>query len=640
MAAVRSVQSLSPDRLDDVLARDAIYAAVGRCRDHLSPAGEDDDRPSMDVLMGQAIAAKLVPEARVGSVASASWVVVRRRIAWLLWEWSEQVPRESRLDVYALLVELLEDVPQQTDVAVRLAAARSIAAIADALEFDADGFEPLLPKALRNLATLAAASDLHEMESIKVCTDALAILIERMGARIAPHADALVDLVPMLWQQDDPDCKARPSIIVFVSKVLRAIEMLPAEGTSGALMQKVHLMVAPIVRESLQPSVSHLLAKDAIGMVWIRALHSTPVMTQPLFELMALAKVLVVQPDYCVEMCRVVEEMAMLNPLELLQTYGADLLQAMGGIIADPSNPMVLAPISALDTLVQALVGLPNWNHVCGAWIDALESTRLVAAIVGALLHFADATLIATHFVALLCRIAFHCPDATFVRLVDAAWRDMDHRQVATPAAVWRPLLKLVCERFDNMASARKRRVTALGLASMLESAVVAYEQNPDAGVQEVIACVPEMIGCGARVLPNWPSPNHSIQASTTALLRRLHPWSSPMCFSTTMTTHGSRMFHREQQGRREQPLPMERSRLRSTSMWPACLRMPMHPSQQLRLLWPKWTRSCCPCSNRTSTNRPTPPQTHTHLRSEAQQRWMTRVGISERARVLQSRIS
>ncbi|GAK63367.1 ARM repeat-containing protein [Moesziomyces antarcticus] len=493
--------SLSPENLDDVLARDAIYAAVGRCRDHLSPAGEDDERPSMDVLMGQAIAAKLVPEARVGSVASASWVVVRRRIAWLLWEWSEQVPRESRLGVYALLVELLEDVPDQTDVAVRLAAARSIAAIADALEFDADGFESLLPKALRNLATLAAASELHEMESIKVCTDALAVLIERMGARIAPHADALVDLVPMLWQQDDPDCKARPSIIVFVSKVLRAIEMLPAQGSSGALMQKVHLIVAPIVRESLQPSVSHLLAKDAIGMVWIRALHSTPVMTQPLFELMALAKVLVVQPDYCVEMCRVVEEMAMLNPLALLQTYGADLLQAMGGIIADPSNPMVLAPISALDTLVQSLVGLPNWNDVCSAWIDALESTRLVAAIVGALLHFADATLIATHFVALLCRIAFHCPDATFVRLVDAAWRDMDHSRFATPAAVWRPLLKLVCERFDNMASARKRRVTALGLASMLESAVVAYEQNPDAGVQEVIACVPEMIGVWSEIL-------------------------------------------------------------------------------------------------------------------------------------------
>ncbi|EST07512.1 Importin-beta, N-terminal domain protein [Kalmanozyma brasiliensis GHG001] len=494
---------LSTDNQDDVLARDAIYAAVGRCREHLSPAGKDDDRPSMDVLMGQAIANKLIPEARLGSVTSPMWVMIRRRIAWLLWEWSEQVPREARLDVYALLVDLLEDVPDQTDVAVRLAAARSISAIADALEFDADGFEPFLPEALRNLATLAAASDLHEMESIKVCTDALSILIERMGPRIAPHADALVDLVPMLWQQDDPDCKARPSIIVFISKVLRAIEMLPATGSSGALMQKVHHMVSPIVRESLHPKVSHLLAKDAISMLWIRALHSTPTMTQPLFSLLDLAKDLIVQPDYCVEMCRVVEEISLLNPLEMLQTYGQDLLTAFGGIIADPSNPMVLAPISALDTLIQALVSLPNWSEVCTRWIGALESTRLAAALVGSLLHFQDATLIATHFVALLCRIAYHCPGDSFVRLVCASWTHISGPDYPTPASVFPALLKYICSRFENMASARKRRVTALGLASMLDSAIAHSEQHPESGevVQAVVACTPEMIAVWSEML-------------------------------------------------------------------------------------------------------------------------------------------
>ncbi|KAJ1028739.1 hypothetical protein NDA16_001904 [Ustilago loliicola] len=525
-----SSSKLSSDNLDDILARDAIYAAVGRCRDYLSPTGEDDDRPSMDVLMGQAIASKLVPEARLGNVTSRMWVVIRRRTAWLLWEWSEQVPRESRLDVYSLLVDLLEDVPDQTDVAVRLAAARSISAITDALEFDADGFEPFLPQALRNLAKLAAASDLHEMESIKVCTDALSILIERMGPRIAPHADALVDLVPMLWQQEDPDCKARPSIIVFISKVLRAIEMLPATGTSGALMQKVHHMVSPIVRESLSPKVSHLLAKDAISLLWIRALHSTPTMTQPLFELLDLAKDLVIQPDYCVEMCRVIEEISMLNPLEMLQTHGNDLLSAFSQIIADPSNPMVLAPISALDTLVQSLVALPNWTEVQEMWVSALESTRLAAALVGSLLHFQDATLIATHFVSLLCRVAYHCPNNSFVRLVSASWQDMSHEQYPSPASLWQPLIKFICTRFENMASMRKRRVTALGLASIFESAIIEFEQvqqgQPSEGevTQEVVACVPEMIALWSEMLAEI---NESRPLDTGKYVRPTSPISS-----------------------------------------------------------------------------------------------------------------
>lgn len=517
--------NLSTDRLDDILARDAIYAAVGRCRDHLSPAGEDDDRPSMDVLMGQAIANKLVPEARLGSVTSPMWVVIRRRIAWLLWEWSEQVPRESRLDVYSLLVDLLQAVAEQTDVAVRLAAARSISAIADALEFDADGFEPFLPKSLHHLATLAAASDLHEMESIKTCTDALSILIERMGPRIAPHADALVDLVPMLWQQEDPDCKARPSIIVFISKVLRAIEMLPATGTSGALMQKVHHMVSPIVRESLDPKVSHLLAKDAISMLWIRALHSTPEMTEPLFGLLGLVKELIVQPDYCVEMCRVVEEISLLNPVEMLQTYGEDLLTAFGRIIADPNNPMVLAPISALDTLVQALVALPNWAEVRDVWIGAMESTRLAAALVGSLLHFQDATLIATHFISLLCRIAYHCPSSSFVRLVSNSSRDILSEAYPSPTSIWQPLLRLICSRFENMASTRKRRVTALGLASILSSAIHLHEQDAANEItQEVVACAPDMIAVWSEMLAEI---NESKPLDTSKYVRPTSPIAS-----------------------------------------------------------------------------------------------------------------
>ncbi len=311
------------------------------------------------------------------------------------------------------------------------------------------------------------------------------------GPRIAPHADALVDLVPMLWQQEDPDCKAKPSIIVFISKVLRAIEMLPATGTSGALMQKVHHMVSPIVRESLHPKVSHLLAKDAISMLWIRALHSTPTMTQPLFELLDLAKDLVVQPDYCIEMCRVVEEISMLNPLEMLQTYGNDLLSHLG---------RSLQTLPTLWSLPQSLHSIPgaspgstaNWTEVREMWISALESTRLAAALVGALLHFQDATLIATHFVSLLCRIAYHCPHDSFVRLVSSAWSDMAHDQYPTPASIWQPLLKFIWPSSKTCL----RPVSDVSLPSawpsILDSAIVVYEQQPQHGsevTEAIVAC-------------------------------------------------------------------------------------------------------------------------------------------------------
>ncbi|KAN0063316.1 hypothetical protein ACQY0O_004481 [Thecaphora frezii] len=486
--------SLSLDSLDDVLARDAIYAAVGRCRDYLGRAGEDDDLPSANQLMGRAIAERLIPEAKLNSATGPLWVVIRRRIAWLLWEWSEQVVVESRPAVYALLVELLSEVPNQTDIAVRLASARCISALADALEFDADGFVPFLSDALQSLATLAAASDLHEMESIRTCTDSLSVLIERMGPRVAPHSDALVDLVPMLWQQEDPDCKAKPSVIVFISKILRAIELLPVEGQTAALMQKLHSVVAPIVRDSLNPAVSHLLAKDALSLLYVRALHSTSSMTQPLFEVLELAKDLIAQPDYCVEICRAIEEVSMLNPLEMLQRYGADILSAFTTILADPTSPMVLAPIAALDTLVQALAGLDNWIDIRDTWMQMLDSTGVLTALVGCLLHTKESANIATHFVSLLCRIAFYSPGSSFIQLMRSAASHMPHTY-PTSTLIWPPLLSLVCQRFENMASLRKRKVTALGLAACLDAAVTLHATEVgNADSKEVFAKVPDMI--------------------------------------------------------------------------------------------------------------------------------------------------
>lgn len=233
------------NELDDVLARDAIYTAVGRCRDYLP-----DEVDFSDVTIR-----RMVPEASTEGAHGANWIIVRRRIAWLLWEWSEQLSPAAHGPVYALLVSLLEDVAGTTDVAVRLAAARCLAGLADALAFDADAFTPYLPLAVARLATLATASGLHEIESVKSCTDALAVIIERVGPRVAPFATPLATLVLGLWQTEDPDCKARPSLLVLVTKLVRAVadakDLDPQ--VLAQIVQQLHQLVEILVRGSFQP---------------------------------------------------------------------------------------------------------------------------------------------------------------------------------------------------------------------------------------------------------------------------------------------------------------------------------------------------------------------------------------------------
>lgn len=235
-------RSSLPGTLDDMLKRDAVYAALGRCRDHL---------PFSSEALSQVAGQRLAREASLEADAGPSLVIIRRRIAWLIWEWSDHMLPSDRPVLYHLLVSLLEDVAGKTDAAVRLAAARCLAALADALEFDSDAFHPFVDNALTRLATLAAGSELHEMDSIRTCTNAMSILIERLGSRVAPHLASLASIVPGLWMIEDADCKAKPSVIVFVGKLVRSVELIPLGGKGSG--DTLHGIVEVIVRDSLQP---------------------------------------------------------------------------------------------------------------------------------------------------------------------------------------------------------------------------------------------------------------------------------------------------------------------------------------------------------------------------------------------------
>lgn len=375
--------------LDDILARDAVYAAIGRCRDYM-PKGAD---------LARAAGERLVREASLGHEAGASWLIIRRRIAWILWEWSEHISIPYRPAVYAVLVNLLEDVPGVTDVAVRLAAARSLGALADTLEFDADSFEPFVEHALSRLANLVVNADLNAVDSVRMCTTALSILTERIGARVVPHIEALAGLVPQLWSVEDPQFLNKSSIITFVGKLVRSVEMVPFSEDGPVV--KLHGLVEPLVRQSLSDPVSSessgsvekvltrsccrisqaaasILGKEALSL-WIRSLHSSGNMSAPLFSLLDLIPTLITQPDFCHEACRVVEEVALLTPQELLVHHGAALFNASASLIADPNSALIISPVSAIEVLVQGLSAVGASED---QWPLLMDQSGLFAAVV------------------------------------------------------------------------------------------------------------------------------------------------------------------------------------------------------------------------------------------------------------------
>jgi hypothetical protein len=460
--------------LDTILRRDAIYAALGRCRDQLPYSGKE---------LSKVAGARLVQEADLHSGNGPSLVIIRRRIAWLIWEWSEHITPKDRPVIYHLLVSLLQNVPGKTDAAVRLAAARSLAALADALEFDSDAFRPFVDDALTRLAKLSAGSELHEMDSIKTCTNAMSILIERLGARVAPHLSSLASLVPSMWMYEDAECKAKPSVIVFVGKLVRSVELIP-EGNKGS-SESLHGIVEVIVRDSLQPSNSSLLGKDALEL-WIRALRSASHMSDPLFRLLNLLAPLLSQPDFCPEACRVAQESTLVASRQVMMHYGLAMFTEFAKIVGDPMSALILHPITAIDIMVQSMhaQGIPpaDWAHL-------LVESDLFFALLRTILKVKDSYNITAYFVALLARLCYMTSGTRiFLEMVHSVAHKIEGSACQVDAQILKPMIQEWCQRFENMSSPRKHKITCLGLASLL----AAIEPTTELQIYESI---PDMIG-------------------------------------------------------------------------------------------------------------------------------------------------
>ena len=454
-----------PLTLDGVLAREVVYHATGLCRDQLNPLWWYDSDADPDVRMSGAIHDRLIPEAAMD--ADAIWIVVRRRIVWLLYEWSEFVYEATRPIAYALLVQLLKQAPGYTDATIQLLAARSLAAIADTVDFERRTFLPYLQDFVVGLAHMLQGG-IEEPDSIRSITHALCVIMDRADTDMVPYGPALADMVPKMWARDDPQMRLKPSLLEFVSKLVeKYLPHVEAQAETQAL-------VARLLRDSFEPATRSLLGHDAL-LLWYHTLASSYTLSVPLVELLSLAPELLGQPEYAPLMCRVWEEAVLLAPEDMLYSFGMSVYGAMAQMVGHPNTPVIMEPIFAIDMHVRAL---PTAR--LGAMADIMRATHLDQAILASLCRENDMYHVRQRCAILVSRMALTMPPPTFHDMVRATTR-------------WPDLCRSLISTSVMLTHARSRKLVALGLAHILRHA-----SAEDMGL---LSAVPDMIGLWTEVL-------------------------------------------------------------------------------------------------------------------------------------------
>lgn len=454
-----------PLTLDGVLAREVVYHATGLCRDQLNPLWWYDSDADPDVRMSGAIHDRLIPEAAMD--ADAIWIVVRRRIVWLLYEWSEFVSEATRPIAYALLVQLLKQAPGYTDATIQLLAARSLAAIADTVDFERRTFLPYLQDTVVGLAHMLQGG-IEEPDSIRSITHALCVIMDRADTDMVPYGPALVDMVPKMWARDDPQMRLKPSLLEFVSKLVeKYLPHVEAQAETQAL-------VARLLRDSFEPATRSLLGHDAL-LLWYHTLASSYTLSAPLVELLSFAPELLGQPEYAPLMCRVWEETVLLAPEDVLYSFGMSVYGAMAQMVGHPNSPVIMEPIFAIDMHVRAL---PTAR--LGAMAGIMRATHLDQAILASLCRENDMYHVRQRCAILVSRMALTMPPPTFHDMVRATTR-------------WPDLCRCLISTSVMLTHARSRKLVALGLAHILRHA-----SAEDTGL---LSAVPDMIGLWTEVL-------------------------------------------------------------------------------------------------------------------------------------------
>ncbi|KAI0796611.1 ARM repeat-containing protein [Abortiporus biennis] len=425
--------------LPSILQKEALYCALGRCAHRMKNL----------IPFDEWLATNLTAEARE---TNPSFPIVKRRIAWLIGKWiSSECSSPNNPNMWEILVHLLKDRGQGTDAVVRLTAAVSIRECVDTIDFDVEIFAPYLPVVVSELIRLTAEAD--TLESKRRISNSLNAVIERAGLKIVPLMGAIAEPLPQLWLAAGEDWLFKASLLETLTKLIASSKQHSVSLSS---------LVVPLVQDSLTPAAKIQLDEDAL-MLLQTALRNTTTLEgvnggPGLFQLFpVIMGYLGENFDLLGKITGIIESYVLLDPARILQTASVDLFQACQKALEHALSVNVKDICTAINWLIQLC---PS-----SLWGEALHTSGLFPYIVKSLLDQKLSTQILLEFIFIMARIAL-VDKQMFMQLMSAAAPVLNE----TEAEVYEGVLNQWWSRFDSMYRPHDRKLTAMGIASLVST--------------------------------------------------------------------------------------------------------------------------------------------------------------------------
>lgn len=324
-----------------IVTKEAVYAAMGCAAATIHQVFDFDTF----------LVSTLVRDAQIQDPLAK---LLRRRISILISQWAPvKMSPASRPVAYQIFQHVMDPNDSANDLVVRITAARQLKDVASEIEFDGKAYLPYAGAALERLIRLLDEVSLDETRL--AILETIRVLVTRMDTDIASFGDAIISLLPQLWDSTGSEEYMIKQSVLGLATALVTSMRGDSQRHQGSML--------PLLAEAMNPESSlHLHLIEESVELWKSVLsQSSPPLTEDLTKLVGLTLPLVEYDSEVADSC-----------LEIVK-YA--VLLAPEAILGDSLRQQSLAAvIKALDSKRRSKVDLG---------IKTLELMIRVAELIG-----------------------------------------------------------------------------------------------------------------------------------------------------------------------------------------------------------------------------------------------------------------
>lgn len=175
----------------------------------------------------------------------------------------------------------------------------------------------------------------------------MSLIIERVGSAIRPHSEALIQYLPLLWQDSAEHNMLRCAIVSTLVQLVKAL------STVSSTLYPFLLPVIQIGTDISQEPIVYLL-EDCLEL-WLAVLENSTAMTDELMQLFNNMPALL---DYSSETLRsclcIVQAHILLAPEQTLKTQGMSIIMACDSLLSDLRSEGLVMLMRIVETCLRA----------------------------------------------------------------------------------------------------------------------------------------------------------------------------------------------------------------------------------------------------------------------------------------------